>query len=100
MTKSLELVRKEPGLIVSGYSAKDLIRGLCAQSTYEATAKTATDAALDHQNQIARNITLFCPTSNTRDKTSYLTAPTNEIMASVAQILLPTSTTRTPRTIS
>ena len=44
--KSLELVRKEPGLIVSGGSAKDLIRGLCAVSTYEAAAKTATEAAL------------------------------------------------------
>ena len=46
MKKSLELVRAEPGLIVSGNSAKDLIRDLCALSTYEATAGTATKVAL------------------------------------------------------
>ena len=38
--KSLELVREKPGLIVSGNSAKDLIRDLCALSSYEATART------------------------------------------------------------
>ena len=57
--KSLELVRKEPGLIVSGGSAKDLIRGLCAVPTYEAAAKTATEAALaiggDSQRAIGTN---------------------------------------------
>ena len=46
MKKSLELVREEPGLIVSGNSAKDLIRDLCALSSYEATARTATEVAL------------------------------------------------------
>ena len=43
---SMELIRKEPGLIVSGSSAKDLIRGLCALPTYEATARTAIEAAM------------------------------------------------------
>ena len=46
MKKSLELVREKPGLIMSGNSAKDFIRDLCALSTYEATARAATEVAM------------------------------------------------------
>jgi hypothetical protein len=44
--KSLELARGRPGLIVPGTeSAKDLIRDLCALTSYEAAARAATAAA-------------------------------------------------------